>query len=445
MGATKGSRARASKARARSTRYLIIGNSAGGVGAAEAIRQVDPSGVLTIVSDEPYPAYSRPEISEYLAGLTTVDGMLFRPPDFYEQHDIDLVLDRQVTALDLKQRQAKLADGSAIAWEKLLLATGGVPASLKIDGIERQGIFTFTTIADADRIRAALGPGCRVVVIGAGLIGLSLTHALVRMGVPVTVVELLERPLATALDREAGAVVERALRDAGVRVVLGQTAVEVLGRDEDDSRVGGVRLQNGETLPCDVLGVAVGVRPRTELAQAAGIKVNRGILVDRHMATSAPDVFACGDCAEAFDFVHGEERVTPVWPNAYMGGRVAGLNMAGRDAEYAGAGMNALSYFGLAVVSAGVQEPEEGAEWDVRVSANGDGVYRRVVFKNNRIVGLTFVGDIERAGIIFGLMREGRDVTDLKDAFTAADFGLAHLPDDWLASHLSGPRAAVVA
>lgn len=416
------------------TRYLVVGNSAGGIGAAEAIRQVDPSGSLTIVSEEPYPAYSRPEISEHLAGRTTVDRMLIRPPDFYERHGIDLVLGQPVTALNLKRRRAELAGGGAIAWEKLLLATGGLPVVPTIKGADRQGVFTFTTIADADRIRAALTPDCRTVVIGAGLIGLSLTHALVRLGLPVTIVELLERPLATSLDPEAAAVVERALRDAGVRLVLGQTVAEVLGRPEDDSHVGAVRLEDGETLPCDLLGVAIGVRPRTELAEAAGIEVNRGILVDRHMATSAADVFACGDCAEAFDFVHGDQRVTPVWPNAYMGGRVAGLNMAGRDTLYEGStGMNALSYFGMAVLSAGVQEPEDEPEWDVRVSSDGGGAYRRVVLKGNRVVGLTFVGDIEKAGIVFGLMRDGVDVSEFKEALTAPDFGLTSLPREMLA------------
>jgi NAD(P)H-nitrite reductase large subunit len=418
------------------TCYLIVGNSAGGIGAVEAIREVDAEGPITIVSDEPYPTYSRPEISEYLAGLTTVEGMLFRPRDFYEKNGVEAILGVTASGLDLRKQRLVLEDGRTLAWDRLLLATGGRPTVPPIAGADREGIFTFTTVADADRIRAALKPDClpagqagRAVVVGAGLIGLSLTHALVRLAVPVAIVELLDRPLANALDREAAGVVERALREAGVELVFGQTVVEVLARSGDDRHVGAVRLRDGRQLPCDILAIAIGVTPRTELAAQADLRVNQGIVVDRHMATSHPHVYACGDVAEAFDFVHGVERVTPIWPNAHMGGRVAGLNMAGRETLYSGGtGMNALSYFGLAIVSAGLQEPSDGPGYEVLTSSEGDAAYRRIVLRDGRVAGLTFVGEIERSGIIFGLMRDGTDVTTFKEALVAPDLGLASLP-----------------
>jgi len=411
------------------TRYLIVGNSAGGIGTVEAIREADAAGVITIVSDEPYPAYSRPEISEYLAGLTTVDRMLFRPPDFYERNGVEAILGIAASHLDLEKRRLVLEDKRVLTWDRLLLATGGRPTVPPIPGGDREGIFTFTTLADADRIRAALRPGSRAVVVGAGLIGLSLTHALVRLGVPVVMVELLDRPLATVLDLEAARAVERALREAGVELVFGQTLADVLGRPEDDKRVGSVRLQDGRQLPCDILAIAIGVTPRTELAAQAGLRVNRGIVVDRRMQTSHPHVYACGDAAEAFDFVHGVERVTPIWPNAYIGGRVAGFNMAGRDTEHSGStAMNALSYFGLAIVSAGLQEPGDGPGYEVLTSSNGDAAYRKVVLREGRVVGLTFVGDIEKSGIVFGLMRDGTHVSTFKEALVTPDFGLTSLP-----------------
>jgi NAD(P)H-nitrite reductase large subunit len=429
----------------RHTRYLIVGNSAGGIGAVEAIRQVDADGPITIVSDEPYPAYSRPEISEYLAGLTTVERMLFRPPDFYEKNRVDAILGVAATRLDLRKRRLEFEDGGTLAWEKLLLATGGRPTAPRIPGAAREGIFTFTTLADADRIRAALRPDFlpagqagRAVVIGAGLIGLSLTHALVRLGVPVVMVELLDRPLASALDQQAAAVVERALRAAGVELVFGQTVAQVLGRPEDDRRVGGVRLPDGRQLPCEILAIAIGVTPRAELAAEAGLRVSRGIVVDRHMATSHANVYACGDAAEAFDFVHGVERLTPIWPNAYIGGRVAGLNMAGRETTYGGGtGMNALTYFGLAIVSAGLQEPADGPGYEVLTCSDGDSTYRKVVLRDGRVAGLTFVGDIERSGIVFGLMRDGTDVSAFKEALVAPDFGLTMLPEGWRRERLA--------
>jgi NAD(P)H-nitrite reductase large subunit len=436
----------------RRTRYLIVGNSAGGIGAVEAIRQVDIGGPITIVSDEPYPAYSRPEISKYLAGLTTVERMLFRPPDFYEKNGVEAILGVTASRLDLRKRRLELEDGRTIAWEKLLLATGGRPTAPRIPGTAREGIFTFTTLADADRIRSALRPARppdgqagRAVVIGAGLIGLSLTHALVRLGVPVVIVELLDRPLANALDQEAARVVERALRGAGVELVFGQTVAEVLGQPDDDRRVGGVRLQDGRQLSCDILAIAIGVTPRVELAAEAGLRVNRGIVVDRHMETSHPHVYACGDAAEAFDFVHGVERVTPIWPNAYIGGRVAGLNMADRETTYSGGtGMNALSYFGLAIVSAGLQEPGDGSGYEVLTCSDGDATYRKVVLRDGRVAGLTFVGDIETSGIVFGLMRDGTDVSAFKEALVAPDLGLTMLPEELRRERLA-PRVTEAA
>ena len=427
----------------RHARYLIVGNSAGGIGAVEAIREVDAEGAITVVSDEPYPAYSRPEISEYLAGLTTVERMLFRPPDFYEKNGVEAVLGVGASRLDLRRQRLELEDGSSITWDRLLLATGGRPSLPPIPGADREDVFTFTALADADRIRAALRPGCRAVVIGAGLIGLSLTHALVRLGVPVVMVELLDRPLATALDQEAAAVVERALREVGVQLIFGQTVAEVMGRPEDDRRVGGVCLQDGRRLPCDLLATAIGVTPRTELADQAGLRVNRGIVVDRRMATGHPGVYACGDAAEAFDFVHGVERVTPIWPNAYIGGRVAGFNMAGRETVHGGStSMNALSYFGLAIVSAGLQESGEGPEYEVITSSDGEAAYRKVVLREGRVAGLTFVGDIEMSGIVFGLMRDGVDVSSFKEALVAPDFGLTSLPGELRRERLAPPLTA---
>ena len=246
----------------------------------------------------------------------------------------------------------------------------------------------------------------------------------------MTIVEVLDRVLATALDREASAVVERALGEAGVRLELGQTVREVLGRPDDERRVGGVLLEGGERVVCDLVVVAAGVRPRAELAAAAGLAVKRGVLVDRRLATSHPDVFACGDVAEGYDFVHSDQRVIPVWPNAYMGGRAAGFNMAGVETFYHGAtGMNALSYFGLSIVAAGLVEPPEEPGYEVLTAGDGER-YRKVVLRDDRVVGLVFVGDIARSGIVFGLMRDGRDVGDFKEALASEHFGLVWLPEE---------------
>ncbi|MFC2058796.1 NAD(P)/FAD-dependent oxidoreductase [Chloroflexota bacterium] len=412
------------------TKYLIVGNSAGGIGAAEAIREVDREGAITIVSDEPYPAYSRPLISEYLTGECLLERMLFRPADFYEKNHITALFDRKVKGLDLARRSVWLDDGERILWEKLLLATGGAPVVPPIKGRDRDGVFTFTTLDDARAIKEFLGGVRRAVVIGGGLIGISVTEALIECGVAVSVVEMKERVLNTILDEEASVLTEEALKRAGVEVLTGHTVAAILGAPSGLGPVSGVDLDDGRRLPCQMVVVAIGVVPRIELASASGVKVNRGITVDRHMATSCSDVYSCGDAAEAYDFLYDSNRPIPIWPGAYLGGRVAGRNMAGVLTEYAGVtAMNSLKYFGLDIVSAGMVAPPEGDGYEV-LTRREDSSYQKVVLKDGFIVGMTFVGKIEKSGIIFGLMKDHVDVREFKESLLADDFGLASLPQE---------------
>jgi len=412
------------KKKAIRTEYLIVGNSAGGIGAAEAIREVDKKNSIAIVSDEPYQAYSRPLISKYLAGERNVDEMLFRPVDFYSRNCVDYLLDRKVEHLSLERRVAQMASGEQIIWKKLLLATGGVPIVPKMKGGDKEGIFTFLTLKDAMAIDAFMGDGSQAVVIGGGLIGISVTEALMKRKAGVTVVEMKDRVLNTILDETASSIAEEVLMQAGVRVVTNQTVAEVTGGD----RVEGVVLDSGERIRCDLVVIAIGVLPRTELVSGTDIKVNRGIVVDRYMSTSYTDVYACGDAAEAYDFIYGANRLTPIWPNAYIGGRVAGYNMAGVRTEYGGGtAMNSLNYFELDIATAGIVVPPDDRHWEV-VSQRNNGAYQKIVLNDDLVMGMVFVKDIEKSGMIFSLMRGRIKVTDFRQALLADDFGLAYLP-----------------
>ena len=407
--------------------YLIIGNSAGGIGAVEAIRGVDAEGAITMVSDEPYPAYSRPLISEYLSEERSLKEMLYRPSAFYAQNHIETRLGQKLTKLYLETRQAELETGEKVSWGKLLLATGGAPIVPAMEGMGRRGIFTFTTLNDAKTIERLKGHIRKVVVIGGGLIGMSVTEALVKLRLEVSVVEMMDRVLSTILDEPASRLVEEALLREGVKLFTGRTVKTILGRGGEEV-VGGVVLSDGRKLVCDLVVVAIGVSPRTQLVKDTAIKVNRGILVDSHMATNVPGVYACGDVAEAYDHIYGTNRLTPIWPNAYLGGRVAGYNMAGKVTEYpGGTNANSLKYFGLPIVTAGLVNPPAQDGYEVLSKANGH--YKKVVLKDGRIVGIAFVGDIQRSGVVFGLMREGVEVTAFKDALLADNFGLSYLPD----------------
>ncbi|MBI2831972.1 MAG: NAD(P)/FAD-dependent oxidoreductase [Chloroflexi bacterium] len=419
-------------------KYLIIGNSAGGIGAAEAIREVDKTGSIAIVSDEPYPAYSRPLISKYLAEKCSLERMLYRPADFYEKNNIKALLGRKIARLDVDAHLVEMADGEKLGWQKLLVSTGGLPIIPPTKGIKSEGVFSFLTLDDAKAIDQYLKHASRVVVIGGGLIGVSVTEGLVKRGVDITIIEMKERILNVMLDEEASAMADKAVRKAGVKIVTNHTVAEISG----EGGVSSVTLNDGTAIPCDMVVVAIGVVPRVELASGK-LKTNRGIVVDRFMATSSPDVYACGDVAEAYDFIYGMNRVTPVWPNAYMGGRVAGFNMAGVSTEYrGGTAMNSLSYFGLDVASAGMVMPLD-AGYEV-LSARYGNIYRKVLLKDGFVVGMVFVGETEKSGIAYNLMKDQVKVDGFKKALIAREFGLASLPDELWRPRIEAPRREFV-
>lgn len=405
------------------TKYLIVGNSAGGIGAAEAIRQIDKKEPMVIISDEPYPSYSRPLISKYLSGESDLNGMLYRPPDFYDQNSITAVFGKKVNNLDLKSHAAEL-DDEKIVWEKLLLATGGKPIVPRMEGDDKNGVFSFITLNDAKAIDGFLYNIGEAVVIGGGLIGMSVTEALKKRGLNVSVVEMKDRVLNTILDEQASLMAEETIRQSGVKVITGHTVAEITGK----KMVTGVILDDGRRIPCNLVVIAIGVLPRTELALGAGIKVNCGILVDNHMATNHPDIYSCGDAAEAYDFLYGTNRVIPIWPNAYLEGKVAGRNMAGVETGYSGGtAMNSLNYFGLDIATAGIVNPPEGDECEV-ISVQNDASYQKIILRKDRLVGMVFVREIEKSGMLYGLMRDQVDVGGFKQALLASDFGLASLP-----------------
>lgn len=404
-------------------KYLIVGNSAGGIAAAEAIREVDASGSIIIVTDEPYPAYSRPLISKYLSKERDFEGMLFRPADFYAANNISLAAGKKAIGLDLNKHVLELEGGERISWQKLLLATGGTPITPKSDGLDKRGVFSFTMLDDARAIDEFLTDGSSAVVIGGGLIGISVTEALVKRGVSVSIVEMKDRILNTILDESGSAMALEAVKKAGARVITDHTVTQIKG----GNLVSSVTLDDGEAIRCSLVVVAIGVVPRVELVQGTGIEMNRGIVVDRTMATSHPDVYACGDAVEAYDFILDTNRAIPIWPSAYIGGRVAGFNMAGVRKEYAGGtALNSLTYFGLAIVSAGiVVPPQEG--YETLTKTNG-GAYRKLLLRDNTIVGMICIGDIDKAGILYSLMRERTDVGEFKHKLLDDDFGLISLP-----------------
>jgi NAD(P)H-nitrite reductase large subunit len=413
-------------------KYLIVGASASGIGAVEAIREVDPVGSLAIISEETCPQYSRPMISDFVSGKADFKKMKCRTDEFWKENNVEALTGKKATSLNLAEKIVMLEDGGKVTYEKLLLATGGQPFIPKMEGSDKDGVFTFTTIGDAQRLAAKIDAinAKKALVIGAGLIGISVTEALMKRGLKVTMVELQDKILSLLLDAKASDLVEAVVKKAGVNIITGQSVQKILGKPGNDGAVGGVILTKGDQVPCDLVVIAIGVIPRTELVVGTDLKINRGIVVDNMMQTNVPDVYASGDVAEAYDFILNQNRLLPLWPLAVLEGQVAGYNMAGKKTTYmGGTNMSSLKYFSIPIVSIGLANPKEDPALELLVKQDAEhNVYRKVVLKNNVIVGLTLVNCIEHAGILFYLMKNAINVKKFKDKLLADDFGLATLP-----------------
>jgi NAD(P)H-nitrite reductase large subunit len=411
-------------------KYVIVGASAAGIGAVEAIRTVDPVGTIAVISEEECPQYSRPMISDFVSGKATFQRMMCREDNFWKTNNVDALTGRTAVSLNTAEKTVLLENGDKIPYEKLLIATGGKPFVPKMEGSDKDGVFTFTKIADAERLAEKLETAKSIVVIGAGLIGVSVTEALVKRELKVTLVELQPKILSLLLDAKGSDIVENIIRKADVTIITGQSVQRIIGTPENDHVVGGVILTNGEQVQCDVVIVAIGVIPRTELVTGTTIKLNRGIVVDNHLQTNVPDVYASGDVAEAYDFTLNQNRLLPLWPLAVAEGKVAGSNMAGKNTEYAGGtNMSSLKYFGIPIVSIGIANPKEETAYEILVNYEPErNLYKKIVLKDNVIVGITLVNDVERAGTLFHLMKNRVNVKKFKKELISETFSLAMLP-----------------
>lgn len=381
-------------------RYVIIGNSAAGVAAAEGIRSRDKSGEIVMISEEKFPAYGRPLISYYLLGATDRAHMDYRPSDFYEKNGITLRLGVRAEKIDPVGHTVLLSDGSEIGYDRLLAATGSRSFVPPAEGLsEVKAKYTFMTLADALALEKALSKKKEVLIVGAGLIGLKCMEGILGRVKKVTVIDMADRVLSSILDEKGSQIVQRQLEARGVRFVLSDSVV----RFEE----GRAKLKSGGEIAFDLLVMAVGVRPNIELVKEAGGKTDRGIVTDEGMRTSLPDVYAAGDCTESSDIASGKRRILALLPNAYRQGYCAGENMAGGDARFGDAmPLNAIGFFGSHILTAGAYEGESF------ITGEGD-TYRRFFVKDGVLKGFILIGAPERAGIYTALVRERRPLSEV--------------------------------
>lgn len=369
-------------------KYVIIGNSAAAIGTIQGIRQIDKTGQIVVISDEKYHTYSRPLISYWLKGDVTEENMRYRDEDFYEKNDVDTLFETRVTKINSDKKTVTIKSGNEISYDKLMVATGSKPFVPTMEGLDKvKNKFTFMKLDDAKAVKETAAEGSKVLIVGAGLIGLKAAEALEHYGADMTVIDLADRILPSILDEEASAIMQKHIESKGVKFILGTSVKEF----SESSAL----LTNGETVQFDMVILAVGVRPNTELIAEAGGKVNRGIVTDQKQAVHGlKDIYAAGDCTESLDITTGQQKILALLPNAFLQGEAAGQNMAGKETYYLNAmPMNAIGFFGLHIITAGSYDGEAYTYTD------GSENYKKLVTKDNELKGFILMGDVKRAGI----------------------------------------------
>ncbi len=385
-------------------KYVIIGNSTAAVGAVEGIRQIDGSGEITVISNEKHHTYSRPLISYLLQGKTDMERMKYRPNDFYEKNGCRTILGKKVICIRKEVKSVLLDDGSEIPYDRLLVATGSSPFIPGFEGLDSVGFkYAFMTLDDALSLKEVIGPDKRVLIIGAGLIGLKCAEGIAKHVKSITIIDLSTRILSSILDDSSAEMVQKHIEKFNIDFILGQSVSRFDGQT--------AYLNSGSKVDFDILVVAVGVRPNISLISDIGGETNRGIVTDEYMRTSIDGIYAAGDCTESYDVSCGQRRVLALLPNAYRQGECAGINMAGGEKKFDRAiPMNAIGFFGLHMITAGSYTGE--------IHENiGDGSLKKLFYDDDQLRGYILVGDVEKAGIYTSLIQNRVSLDDV-------DFGL---------------------
>lgn len=382
-------------------KYVIIGASAAGLAAAEAIRKADAQGTITVLTEEAYMPYSRPSISYYLKGKVKESDMALRKPNFYREKKIDIVKNTKATAIDTEKKVVK-AGRKSYPYDKLCLCTGSKPFVPPMENVKgKTNALTFLDLKAVKDVKAIANEKTRAVVIGAGLIGMKAAEGLVKICKSVDVVELSPRVLPSILDAKSAKQVKKHLENNGIRFHLENTVVRAASKGK---QITAVTLKNGKKLPCDLLILAVGVRPQTELAEKAGLAVDRGIITDTEtMQTSDPDIYAAGDCCVSVDMLDGSKKIIALWPNAVQQGNVAGAQMAGADITVGGTySVNAIDFFGLRICTCGLINAQ-GEQYSDKITQHDDS-YKRLVFEGDKLVGYVLINSSVNAGLYTNLI-----------------------------------------
>jgi nitrite reductase (NADH) large subunit len=385
---------------------VVIGNGMAGCRAVEELLARDAGRYrVTIFGAEPRVNYNRIMLSPVLAGEKSFDEIVINGHAWYDDHGIALIAGDPVLAIDRAAKTVTSRSGLTTGYDRLLIATGSDPFIIPVPGKDLPGVIGFRDMNDVETMLGAAERGGEAVVIGGGLLGLEAAHGLSLRGMKVTVLHLMPTLMERQLDEAAGWLLKQELEARGQTVLTGADTAEILG----DEKVEGVRLKDGTTIPADLVVMAVGIRPSVALARDAGLTVGRGIHVDDHMVTSDPAILAVGECVEHDGQVYG--LVAPLWEMC----RALADGLVEQHTGYKGSVTSTkLKVSGIDVFSAGEFADVAGAE-DIVLRDAARGVYKRVVVKDDRIVGAVLYGDTADGGWYFDLLKRGEDISDLRD------------------------------
>lgn len=414
-------------------RLVVIGNGMAGIRTLEELFALSPELYdVTVFGAEPYPNYNRILLSPVLAGEQTFADIVLNPLEWYEAHGVHLHLGRSIARIDRRRRVVIDADGAETPYDRLLIATGSSPFILPVPGKDLNGVITYRDIYDTEAMIEAAKVKRRAVVIGGGLLGLEAANGLMLRGMDVTVVHLTDTLLERQLDATAGKLLQRSLEERGLTFLMSKATSEIVGNEAGD--VTAIRFKDGSEIPTDLVVMAAGIRPNTALAESAGLYCNRGIVVSDTLQTYDPRVYAVGECVSHRGIAYG--LVAPLFEQAKVCANHLALMGIG---SYKGSVLSTkLKVTGIDLFSAGDFLGGDGTE-EIVLSDPAGGVYKKLVIKDDQLVGACLYGDTSDGAWYFKLLREGRKLGELRDHIM---FGESSVGDVGVAGH---NRAAAMA
>jgi NAD(P)H-nitrite reductase large subunit len=401
--------------------YVIIGNGGAGISALQTIREIDKKSDITIISREKYPAYSPCSLTNLLGGEIEKPTIFRFDKKFYHHLITKFIKNTEAVEILPRSKKVKLAKNNSISFDKLLIAIGAKPVTLKgVKGLELRGVHVIGSLDSTLGILDQIKQGVKhAVVIGGGFMGVETATMLRQQGIKVSIVEMLPNILSKMLDPDISNKVAEIIKEHDIKIYTNNTVKSINGI----KKVTGISLRKN-MLHCDMVIIAIGVTPNTDIIQGSGIKINYGIIVDSTMQTNIKNIYAAGDIAEVHEQIEGRQGTFAIWPNAVEQGRIAGLNIAGKHTTYDGAEViNVLDIFKIPVVAMG-RTSREIKKCKIISNFTPD-TSKKILLKDNKIVGLQFVNTIRNAGTFYSLMKKGSNVSTIKKRLLDDNFMIA--------------------